>query len=131
MASFITILKKVGSVLLGVEHLAAPIAEIAFPQFAGAIAEVDSLTGRLQNAITTVEANSPVGTDGSLKSAAVIADFNAAIGLAQSVAGFAGKQISYDAGALQAAINAQVNAYNAAAALKASFHMVDIVPAKA
>ena len=124
--SFISILKTIGKTILGVEHLAAPIAEVAFPQFAGAIAEVDSLTSRLQSAIVTVEANSPVGTAGTLKSDVVTQDFNAAIGLAQSIAGFAGKQISYDASALQTAINSQVAAYNALAALKASFKVVDV-----
>lgn len=124
MASFVSILKKVGSVILGIEHIAAPIAEIALPAFAGQIAEVDSLFTRLQSSISTVEANSPVGTNGQLKSDAVTADFNSALSLAQSVLGFTGKQITYDAAALQAAINAQVAAYNAMATLKGSFKVV-------
>ena len=122
--SFISILQKVGGILLGVEHVAAPIAEVVFPQFAGAVAEVDSLTARLQSAITTVEANAPVGTAGQLKSDAVTNDFNAAIGLVQSIMGFSGKAVSYDAAALQTAINAQVAAYNAMAALKTSIKVV-------
>jgi len=125
--SFISILKKIGSTVLGIEHVAAPIAEIAFPSLAGVIGEVDTLTQRLQTAIVTVEANNPVG-NGQLKSDAVIADFNASLALAQSIAHAAGQQVTYDTAQLQTTINAFVTAYNEAAKLKAS---IKISPTKA
>jgi hypothetical protein len=124
--SFISILKTIGSTLLGIEHVAVPIADALLPAADPIIAEVDTLFGRLQNAITTVEANSPVGTAGTLKSDIVTQDFNASLGVAQSVLAMAGKQLSYDTAALQTAINAQVTAYNAMAALKASFKVIDV-----
>lgn len=124
--SFISILKTIGSVFLGIEHVAAPIAEALIPAAAPVIAEIDSIFSRLQSAITTVEAQSPVGTAGAVKSDVVTQDFNASLGVAQSVLAMAGKQLSYDTAALQTAINAQVAAYNAMAAVKASFKVIDV-----
>lgn len=124
--SFVSILKSIGTVLFGIEHVAAPIAEALLPAAAPVIAEVDSIFARLQTAITTVEAQSPVGTSGTVKSDVVTQDFNASLGVAQSVLAMAGKQLSYDTAALQTAINAQVAAYNAMAAVKASFKVIDV-----
>ena len=119
--SFICILKKVGSVALGIEHVAAPILEAAVPGLAPVVATVDGLVQRIQNTITTVEANGPVSGGGQLKSAAVVSDFQSAIDLASTIAGLEGKTMTYDQQALQDAITAQVAAYNAFAKLKASF----------
>lgn len=121
--SFVSILKTIGSAILGVEHIAAPIAEIALPQFAPIIAKVDGIFGRLQNAITTIETQRP--TDhGQVKADAVKADFEAGLAVALDALNLAGKKVAYDDAALQRAIDSQVAAYNAMAAVKASFKVV-------
>ena len=53
--SFISILKKVGTILVGVEHIAAPFVSAAFPALAGPIGLVDNIFQKLQNTIITVE----------------------------------------------------------------------------
>jgi C4-type Zn-finger protein len=87
-------------------------------------ATIDGVVSRIQNAIATVEANNPVG-DGQLKAAAVQADFQSAIDLAQQIAKLEGKTMVYDQAAFSAAVNAQVAAFNAFSTLKASFKLVD------
>ena len=53
--SFISILKKVGTILVGVEHVAAPILSSLLPTLAGPIGLVDGIFQKLQGAIITVE----------------------------------------------------------------------------
>lgn len=125
MANFFSILKKIGSAALGVEKVAAPIAEAVFPQFAPAVSMLDGWVNRVQGAVVSVEAN-PVMTDGTVKSNAVIADFETGLDLTNSVLAMRGKQLSYDKAALQDAINSFVAGYNALAKVKASFQEVDI-----
>lgn len=122
--SFISIIKKIGTVGLGIEHLASPILAATVPGFAA----IDAIVQRVQAAILTIEATSPMDGQGKIKSDATVADFNAALDIAQQVAAARGKRLEYDAAALQAAINAQVEAYNNFAKLKASFHEVDLPP---
>ena len=124
--SFISILKKIGTVALGIEHVAAPIISIALPQLAGPISIVDGIFQRLQTAVTTVEANNPVDGQGQVKAAAVTADFEAGLELTQSILAAENKKLTYDTAALQEAISAQVTALNAMAKVKASFKTVSI-----
>jgi hypothetical protein len=124
--SFLSILKRIGSAAVTVEHVAAPVASVVMPQFASEIAIADGMFVRLQNSILTVEANNPVDTDGTLKEQAVINDFVASLGLTQAGLALKGKMVSYDDAALRKAIASQVSAYNAMAAVKASFTIVDI-----
>lgn len=130
MASFTSILKRIGEVALGIERVTAPIAEIALPQFAPIIARVDATFQRLQNAVATVEANNPLDGQGNLKAQAVTTDFEAGLAFTQYVLALEGKQLVYDPSALQLAINTQVAAYNAMAQVKASFRVVPIEEAK-
>lgn len=125
--SFISILTKigqVGSAVAGVEKTAGPLLDL-IPGVAPWRAVVDGIVSRVQSAIVTVEANNPV-SDGKLKSDATIADFQAGLALTQQILAAQGKTLVYDQAALQAAINAQVEAYNQFAKLKASFQTVDL-----
>ena len=117
--SFISILKTIGGAIVGVEKIAEPIVETLFP----ATTPLFGIFDRLQTAITTVE-QSLVGATGPVKSAAVVSDFEAGLALTQQILAVSGQQLSYDDAALQTAINSQVAAYNAFAALKTTFKVV-------
>lgn len=127
--SFISIFKKIGTTLLGIEHVAAPVLSLVVPGAAPIITELDGIFQRLQTGIVTVEANNPVDGQGSVKADAVTADFNAGLDLTQSVLAMEGKKLTYDAAALQTAIASQVAALNAMAVVKASFKVVPITSA--
>lgn len=124
--SFLSILKTIGKDFLAVEKVAAPIASVAFPQFAGAINLVDNFVQKVQGTIVTIEANNPVDGQGQLKSASVINDFVSGLELTQSMLALDHKKLTFDQTKLQAAIDAQVAAYNNFAALKASFKVEPI-----
>ena len=126
--SFLSILKTIGTTVLGIEKTAAPILEL-IPGISGPVQVIDGIFQRVQQAIQTVEQTSPVA-GGQLKSGIVIQDFQAGLSLAQSILALEGKQVTYDASALQDAINSQVAAYNAMAKLKASFTVVPVAKAK-
>lgn len=119
--SFISILKKVGTILVGVEHIAAPIIGATFPALAGPIGLLDNIFQKLQNTIITVEHNNPISGNGQLKSDATINDFNAGLDLTQQILALRGEKLTYDAKLLQDIIIHQVAAYNSMAGLKASF----------
>jgi len=129
--SFISILKTIGQVATGIEQIAVPIATAVMPQYAPKIAQADSLFQGLQTAIATVEASNPVDGQGAIKSAAVVSDFQASLSVAQEALALDGKMLTYDSTALQTAINAQVTAYNAMAAVKASFKVIALPPTPA
>ena len=125
MSSFLSILTSIGKTVLGIEQVAAPIAETIFPAAAPIISALDKIFQNLQGAVVTAEVNNPTG-NGQVKSDAVIADFQAGLALTQSVLALEHKELQYDAAALQTAISAQVGAFNAMAAVKASFHIADL-----
>lgn len=127
--SFLSVFTKIGKVLITAEHVAAPIAEGVLPAYAPLIASIDSLFGKTQAAIITAEQNNPVDANGRIKLDAVTNDFNAALAELQSILAVTGKQLTYDGNALNDAVNKQVAAYNAFAAVKASFKIADL-PAK-
>lgn len=124
--SFLSVFKTIGKGLLAAEHVAAPLASTIFPQFAPIIGKIDGLFGTTQAAIITAEANNPLDGQGGLKLTAVTNDFNAALAEMQSILAITGKQLTYDAAALDAAVSAQVAAYNAFAKVKASFKIADL-----
>lgn len=124
--SFVNILQKIFTVVAGVEHIAAPIAETLLPGFAPIITTIDGIFQKLQGTIATVEANNPVTGQGAVKSQAVIADFEAGLAFTQYAFSLEGKKLTYDLAALQEAINAQVAAYNAMSKVKDSFHIVPV-----
>ncbi len=122
--SFLSIFKNIGKGLLAVEKVAAPIAEGLLPAYAPLIMSIDHLFGTTQAAIVTAEQNNPL-QNGQLKLDAVTNDFNAALSELQSILAVTGKQLTYDGNGLTTAINAQVAAYNAFAALKSTFKIAD------
>lgn len=124
MPSFVSILKGIGHVLGVAEHIAAPIAEVAFPQFAVPIAAVDHFVTATQTAIQTGELQSPVG-GGPAKLQLAQDGFDAALALTQEILKSQGKLLTYDGPALQKAINLQVGAYQAFSDLKTTFKIVD------
>jgi hypothetical protein len=119
--SFISILKKIGSVTIGAEHIVAPVIEAAVPAISGPVAALDGIFQRLQATIATVEANNPTDGQGGIKAQAVTADFQSGLDLTQQILALKGEKLTYDASALQSAIDAQTAAFNAFAKLKASF----------
>jgi hypothetical protein len=120
--SFLSILKKIGTVALGVEHAAAPFISVAYPGFQA----LDSLFQRLASTVVTVEQNNPVDGAGALKAEAVKNDFAAGLQTTQDVLALTKKKLTYDDALLQQAIDAQVLAYNTMAKLKGSFKVVDL-----
>lgn len=121
--SFLSIIKRIGSIALGIEHVAEPIVSTLIPASQPVFAILDPIFAKLQNAIMTVEVNKPIGTPGNVSSDAVIADFEASLELAQSIASAAGQVVTYDKAELQNAINFQVSALNSMAKVKASIKM--------
>ena len=122
--NFLGIIKKIGTILVGVEHVAAPVISAAFPALAGPISLIDPIFQKLQNTIITVENNNPLSGQGQLKQDAVINDFTSGLDLTQQVLALQGKKLEYDENLLKDAITNQVAAYNAMAKLKASFKVV-------
>lgn len=123
--TFLSIFKALGKGLLVGEKIAVPLAEVAFPQFAPILGKIDNLFGVTQASIVTAEQNNPLDGQGGLKLTAVTNDFNAALAELQSILAITGKQLTYDGGALNDAVTAQVAAYNAFAKVKASFKIAD------
>lgn len=124
--SFASIVKKVGSTLLGIEHGAAPIAEAILPQYAGAISQLDGWAVKIQNTITTLEQNPVLDGQGQVKSDAVIADFESGLDLTNAALAHTGQTMSYDKVELQNAINSLVAGYNSLAKVKASMKVVPL-----
>lgn len=125
--SFLSIFKTIGhglSVAAGVEHQVAPLLKL-IPVVGQYVQPLDDIITRIQNGIKTAETMSPVG-NGQLKADAVTADLQAGLDLTNSILAIEGKQVAYDPALLKAFIDAQVTAYNAAAALKGSFHTVPV-----
>lgn len=122
--SFLSIFKAIGKGLVVTEHVAAPIVSTAFPQFAPWINKIDTLFGTTQAAIIQVEQNNPAG-EGQLKQAQTVDAFEAGLAEMQSILALSNKHLEYDDGKLKEAINAQVDAYNKFAAVKASFKVVE------
>lgn len=124
--SFFGGLKKVGKVLLGIEHVAAPIVSVLLPASAPIFGMIDSWVSRLHSAVVTVEANLPMDGQGKLKSDAVIADFEAGLDVTNGFLANKGKMLDYDKDELQNAINSFVAGYNSLAKVKTSFREVDL-----
>lgn len=122
MKSFISILKKIGSVTLAI--VGNPIVNAGLNAFVPGYARLDGLFQSLTHSIIVAEENNPVG-NGQLKAEEVKANFNASLATIQEVLALQNKVMSYDEALLQASIDAQVLAYNNMAKLKASFKIVD------
>lgn len=123
--TFIGILQNIGKVVAGVDQVAGPILTVAFPAAAGPLAALDAIFQRLLAGIVTVEVKAPADGNGPEKNLAVVADFDAGLALTQSVLAMEHKHLTYDPHLLAESIAAQVAAFNAMAALKASFRISD------
>ncbi len=127
--SFLNILKKIGGVALGIEHVAAPILGTIYPPAAPYLAKLDNVVQTLHASVIATEANNPTDGQGGIKSTAVNADLNAYMDTLNSGLSFANKKIEDDPALRQAAIDATVAGYNATSKWKASWKVVDIPPA--
>ena len=129
--SFLSVLKKVGTVFLGVEHVAVPLLSIADPALAPVLTQVDGWVTRTFSAVASAEATITTAQSGGLKSAAVQQDFLNGLATAQTALAVAGKTIQYDPALYQKVINDFTAAYNDAAAFKAGWKIVDLPKAAA
>lgn len=126
MPNFLSILKTIGKDALAVEHIAVPVAEVLFPPAAPILSKLDNLAQGLQASIIKIEQAGPVYADSTVKAGAAVTDFEAGLAVTQSVLAMEGKKVTYDEPLLQAAIAAQVDAYNKFALLKASIKITSI-----
>lgn len=124
--SFLSVIKKIGSVALGIEHVAVPIFAAADPALAPILTKLDGWLNRTQTAIQSAEATYTQAKAGGLKSAAVVQDFENGLQTAQDALAVTGKTIQYDAAEYQKVIDSFVAAYNAAAAFKTTWKIVDL-----
>ncbi len=127
--SFLSVLKKIGSVALGIEHIAVPIISAADPAIAPFLAKLDGWLSRTQTAVQSAELTFTDAKAGGLKQAAVIQDFENGLQTAQDALAVMGKTIQYDKAQYEKVIADFVTAYSDAAAFKASWKVVDIPPA--
>ena len=94
--SFLYVLKKIGSVALGIEHVAVPIISAADPALAPILAKVDNWVSRTQTAVQSAEATYTAAKSGGMKSEAVLQDFQNGLQPAQDAMAIMGKTIEYD-----------------------------------
>ena len=126
--SFLSVLKKIGSVALGIEHVAVPIVEGADPALIPVLSRIDTWINRTQSAIASAESTYTAAKSGGLKSAAVQQDFINGIDTAQQALAVIGKKMQYDPAQYQKVIDAFTAAYNQAAAFKAGWKIIDLPP---
>ena len=119
-------IKKIGSVALGIEHVAVPIIEIAEPQLTPILTKIDGWINRTQAAVLSVESTVTQAKAGGLKQDAVIADFENGLQTAQAALAVTGKTIQYDVEGYKKVIADFVAAYNDAAAFKATWKIIDL-----
>lgn len=124
--NFFQVLKKIGSVALGIEHVAVPIISIAEPQFAPVLQKLDGWLNRTANAVVAVEATITDAKSGGLKQDAVIKDFENGLETAQAALAIVGKTIKYDVNQYKQVIDDFTKAYNDAAAFKKTWDVVDL-----
>ncbi len=131
--SFLSVLKKIGGVALQVEHIAGPIVSLAVPGARPAFAILDGIVGHVQDSIVAQEAANPASGAGPQKLAAVQSDFQFALldNLLAPILAARGESVTYDHAALDTAISAQVQAFNAFAVVKASIQIVKLPEPKA
>ena len=127
--SFWGAIKKIGSVLAGVEHVALPIVEVVEPQLTPWLTKIDGWINRTQAAVISVENTVTQAKAGGLKEASVVADFQNGLESAQAALAIEGKTIQYDLALYKKVIADFVAAYNDAAAFKAGWKIVDLPPA--
>tara|TARA_R110000868_G_C10891438_1_gene763639 strand:- start:1295 stop:1687 length:393 start_codon:yes stop_codon:yes gene_type:complete len=130
MASFWTVLKKVGSVTATIAK--NPLVQLipgAAP-FTTAINQIDGIYHKIQGDVVAVEASQPEDGNGAAKAAAVIGNFDEWFGqsaeLANSALALRGERLVYDAAILKEAVDAAASYANICARLKASVQIVKV-----
>src|ERR1700729_3197853 len=103
--SFLSVLKKIGTVALGIEHVAVPIISSVDPALAPILTKLDGWITRTQTAVQSAEVTYTEAKAGGLKSNAVLQDFENGIQTAQDALAVAGKTIQYDAAQYQKVIS--------------------------
>jgi hypothetical protein len=121
LANFLSILRTI----VGVETVAAPIAERLLPQYAAPIALLDNMLHHITASVIRTEAANPGDGQGQVKMATVMSDFQYVIDNTNAFLATIGKQGTYDTTKLQAVVDAQVAVFNNMRDLKASFKVVD------
>ncbi len=129
MGSFKSIVTGIWHGFLKVEPVVEGAAKALIPGAAPIFALIDPIIGKIQNTVVSVEANAPEGTSGADKFAAVFADFQSGVDLANTVLNLEGKQLVFDAVSFTAGTNAFVEAMRQFAVLKASVR-IEAVPGK-
>jgi hypothetical protein len=122
--------KKVGTVVIGVEHVAVPIIEIAEPQLKPLLDKVDGWINRTQAAVLSLEATVTQAKAGGIKEASVVADFENGLSTAQAALAIEGKTIQYDTELYKKVVADFVAAYNDAKLFRDGWKVVDIPPAQ-
>lgn len=124
--NFFQVLKKVGTVLLGIEKVAVPIISAADPALAPILSKLDNWIGRTVNAVVTIEGSVTQAKAGGLKQAAVLQDFQLGIADAQSALAIVGKTIKYDEALYKKVIDDFALAFNDATVFKGTWQIVDL-----
>ena len=117
--SFLSVLKNIGRAV----QTFAPIAQDFVPGgnvVSNLLKNAPSLIQHIQGSIVSSEVTFLDSKSGQLKHDDVVNSFNNYIGTMRDIAQAQGKDVTYDAAALDAFISAQVAAYNAGATLIAS-----------
>jgi hypothetical protein len=127
--NFFSVLKKIGQVALGIEHVAVPLVEIADPTTIPALSRLDNWVNRISAGVVTVEAQVAQAKAGGLKSASVVADVQNGLADLNSGLALVGKTVQYDPAELQKVVDAFAAAYNQAATFKQGWKIVDLPPA--
>lgn len=126
--SFLSVLKKIGTVALGIEKVAVPVLSVADPALAPFLTRLDGWLSRTQTAVQQAEVTITDAKSGGLKQAAVIQDFENSLQTAQDALAVTGKTIQYDAALYQKVIADFVTAYNDAALFKATWKIAELPP---
>ncbi len=130
MASFLSVLKRIGTVALGVEHIAGPVLAEVLPVTAGPIAIFDNFVATVLHSTATQEAANPAPGAGASKLAAVTRDAEVALGIASDVVGpllaLKGEQLTYDHALFDKSMADLVSALSGFAAVKASVKITPI-----
>lgn len=124
--SFLSVLKKIGQVAVGIEHVAVPVISVADPALAPYLTKLDGWIAKTQTAIQQAEITITQAKAGGMRQAAVIQDFENSLQTAQDALAVEGKTIQYNVDLYKKVIDDFVLAYNDAATFKATWKIVDL-----
>ena len=135
LMSFLSILKTVGTDLLGVSKTVVADVENNAPAISAALSALNPAAGAIFNtvtsSITAAEQYFSTPKSGAQKLTYVLGDFSQGLAIAQQVLALNGSTLNYNSTALTNFVNAQVAAMNALATLQGSFNITSTTPAAA